>query len=289
MKKIIVSDITEGVPLVGKYFDFVTDITSDICLAINSETSGFLPQIYNYLKATGIPIIGTSTQRMNKINQVHIFRRYGINHPMSFFNEKDSTCLNTPCKLNAYCDLEQFVVKPIFGARGIGVKLINRKDYKECLYDNSKIESVFHKEIHEYLKSSSDVSDNYIAQNIDLMLIQEPIKVKREFRCLYFAPDKIVSYEREKSPDQFCGNLSHGSKPRQVEKNYFDLYLRPFVEKFKPIMEEFRYPWISIDVYEDMDGNLGCFEFQMEFAYEGFDHKQIRELMKNTIEYFISK
>ena len=287
MKKIIVPDITDGLPLIGKYFDFVSNISPGICLAVIADHKGFSDHINDYLRAKRIPIIGA--QRINKINQVHILRRYGINHPMSFFNEMDNTCLNTKDTLNAYCDLEQFVVKPILGARGIGVKLIDRKDYKECLDDPRKIGLIFQKEINTYKESSPYVYENWVSEQITYMLIQEPIKVKREFRCIYFAPDKIITYEREREPNQFCGNLSHGSKPRQVEKDYFDLSLRPFAEKFKPIMEEFKYPWISIDVYEDMDGNLGCFEFQMEFAYEGFDHKQIRELMKESVEHFIYK
>jgi hypothetical protein len=52
-------------------------------------------------------------------------------------------------------------------------------------------------------------------------------------------------------------------------------------------MDEFRYPWLSIDVYEDDNGDLGVFEFQMEFAYEGFDHKLIRESMAKSLQHFI--
>lgn len=44
------------------------------------------------------------------------------------------------------------------------------------------------------------------------------------------------------------------------------------------------YPWLSIDVYVDKNGGIGVFEFQMEFAYNGFDHKIVRESMVRCLD-----
>jgi hypothetical protein len=52
-------------------------------------------------------------------------------------------------------------------------------------------------------------------------------------------------------------------------------------------MTELKYPWLSVDVYIDKNTNVGVFEFQMEFAYEGFKPKDVKELMIKSIEYYI--
>lgn len=283
MYKILVSSVDSIPQLVSNYFEFVTDSGRNISLVLQNES-----QIYGDLKqemmAKGVPIIGTS--RFNKIEQTQILDRFGINYPESYYDVNTNGCLNSIDKLNAYCDLNEFVVKPILGARGVGVKLIKRNEFKDCLYSEKTINKVFSKEIEDTKSEDIDVK-GYISNNIGCMLIQKPIKVKREFRVLYFAPDYILTYERELLEGQFCGNLSHGSRPKEVEDKFLSEDLKPFVNQFKPIMDEFKYPWISIDVYEDMDGKLGVFEFQMEFAYEGFNHKLVRERMKESLEHYM--
>lgn len=286
MYKILVTDTDHRPDLVLSKFEFVTKTCPNISLALQHE-SEFSSNLKREMMAKGVPIIGLP--RFDKIDQIQILERYKIPYPDSYYDINTNGCLNTTDKLNSYCDLDEFVVKPINGARGIGVKLIKRQDYKDCLYSKTNTEKVFHKEIEEAVSQDPESYQmkTYIQDSIDCMLIQKPINVRKEFRILYFTPNEVLGYERERSEGQFCGNLSHGSKPKRINEVYFEEILKPFINKFKPIMDEFRYPWLSIDVYEDDNGDLGVFEFQMEFAYEGFDHKLIRESMAKSLQHFI--
>lgn len=283
MKKIVVA---EGMrpDLVSKQFDLDRYVRRDTCLAFRYEKE-FESQVLKEIRAKGIPIIGTP--RFDKIDQTVIMDRFGIKHPESFYDVKDYSCIKDIDTLNSYCDLDEFVVKPILGARGIGVKKITRKEFKECLYNREKVDEVF-KEENEYLVTQNqDAPTYFIKDNIECMLIQEPINVVKEYRILYFKPGFPIGYERVKNLGQFCGNLSHGSTSRILSSTEVADVFRPLMDQFDGLMDEYKYPWLSIDVYVDDKGNTGVFEFQMEFAYEGFNHVEVRDLMVDSLNYFI--
>ena len=280
MKKIIATNIPY---LVSQHFDFVSDINNDIDLGFEYEVMFGSDHKQNLL-ARGIPIIGG--QRFNKIEQSIILNRFGINTPKSYYN-KNYQCIRSIDELNAYVDVDEFVVKPITGARGIGVKKIKREDFKKCLINPEHCNKIF-KEEKEFLSfHEPDVPKDYINNNITCMLIQEPINVKREFRLLLFQPNNFLIYERSKSEDQFCGNLSHGSKSTPVSDTTNKKYIVPIKDKLGKLMNDFKYPFISVDIYVDQNDNVGCFEFQMEFAYEGFDYKMVKEYEITALNYYI--
>jgi hypothetical protein len=184
--------------------------------------------------------------------------------------------------------MDEFVVKPVLGARGTGVKKIKRQEFKSCLENTNNVAEIFKEEKEYHIKNNDDVSPTYIEDSFrGGMLVQEPIKVAREFRILYFKPDTLLGYERIKSPDQFCGNLAQGAESRPIDTISFDVYIEPFRNIFKKLLDELNYPWLSIDLYVDENDNVGIFEFQMEFTYEGFDYREIRKAMQKSIEYFL--
>lgn len=284
MRKILVA---EGVTpnLVSKQFDFENQITSETCLALQYE-SKFDSGILKEISAKGIPIIGTP--RFDKIDQTVIMDRYGIRHPESFYDIKKYTCIRDIDTLNSYCDLEEFVVKPIFGARGIGVKKVTRKEFKECLINEKKVDEVFEEENRYLVSHNQDTPQNFIKDNIACMLIQESINVVKEYRFLYFKHGVVLGYERVKTPGQFCGNLSHGATSRVMETHEVNKVFNPLIEQFNNLTNEYKYPWLSIDVYIDDKENIGVFEFQMEFAYEGFNHVEVRNCMVNALNFYIN-
>jgi hypothetical protein len=63
------------------------------------------------------------------------------------------------------------------------------------------------------------------------------------------------------------------------------------IAKMQNIIKHFKLPWLSVDVYTTEEGDVGVFEFQMEFAYEGFvnaGNKQLdnlADLLKRGIDY----
>lgn len=271
-------------------FDFVQDIgRNKIDLAFEYEVE--LPHnIKSELLAKGIKIIGLGS-RFNKINQTHILRRYNINHPNSYFNSITNSTLNSIDKLNAFCDLNEFVVKPINGARGVGVKVISREEYKKCLYSREETKSIFKNEIEYASDVLSDMGGHY-DMNVGDMLIQEKVDVENEYRLLLFKSTKskidYLCYERVKQPGQFLGNLSNGSKPKHLTNDEITERFDGLINKFNEILFEYQLPWLSIDVYEDVNGVVGVFEFQMEFAYEGFDYNLVKLKMADALNYYIN-
>ena len=256
----------------------------EIKLAFEYETT-FSDRTRSILNAKGIPIIGGP--RIDKLVQSLYLDKFQIPHPMTYFDETANQPFRDILTFDSYVDLEEFVVKPIIGARGIGVKKINRSEYKRCLENADEVSKVF-KEEKEYLeKHQSDISSTYIENSFrGDMLVQEVIKVMTEFRLLIFKPDNFLVYERIKNPAQFCGNLSHGSAAGEVGQKTIEQYIEPLLPQLQEMMEELQYPWLSVDVYADGKGKTGVFEFQMEFAYEGFKPKAVRELMTKSLKYY---
>jgi len=94
-------------------------------------------------------------------------------------------------------------------------------------------------------------------------------------------------YERVKQKNQLLGNISHGAIPIKVEDQKIEKYINPIVHKLKNMLDNLTYPWASIDIYVDNEDNVGVFEFQMEFAYEGFTPSDVKKLMTESIRYYI--
>lgn len=146
---------------------------------------------------------------------------------------------------------------------------------------------MYSKELEHQARVDPDINYDYIKNEFECgMLVQREVKVKREFRLLCF-PEEFLVYEREKQPGQFLGNLSHGSSPKSVNKKEIDTYVKPLLKKIRKMMQELKYPWLSVDIYIDDRGTVGIFEFQMEFAYEGFKHREVRNCMETSLKSFI--
>lgn len=257
----------------------------EVKLAFEYEES-FSDKIRAILIAKNIQLIGG--KRLDKLVQSMYMEKFGIKHPKTYFNKTTYEPFKDIHTFDSYTDLDEFVVKPITGARGVGVKKITRSEYKRCLENENEVSKVF-KEEKEFLeKNSPDVSSYYIESSFrGDMLVQEPIDVAREFRLLLFKPDNFLIYERVKTEGQFCGNLSHGSEALPVDEWTIETYIKPLLPKLHLMMDELKYPWLSVDIYIDKDVNVGVFEFQMEFAYEGFKPKDVKLLMTKSIEHYI--
>lgn len=259
---------------------------NEIDLALQYE-SHFTDFVMERISAYGIKKIGCP--RFPKTMQSVIMERLNINHPKSFFNRQTNDPFRLIEEFDSYVDLDEVVVKPVLGARGIGVKKLTREEYKKCLQNYREIDEVFSEE-KKYLRENDDLDDSsYIEDSFRSgMLVQEPINIKREFRVLCFAHSDLLVYERVKNPTEFCGNLSHGAEPKPVDKKLFERYIEPMIPTFNRLLTELNTPWLSIDLYVDQNDNIGVFEFQMEFAYSGFNYIDVRTAMIKSINYFIN-
>jgi len=288
MNKILV---TNKPNLVVNNFNLVnTDNLSDISeikLAFEYESS-FSDKIKAILIANNINLIGGV--RLDKLLQSIFLEKHNIPHPKTYFDRTTFSPFNDIITFDSYTELDEIVVKPVLGARGVGVKKITRSEYKRCLENYREVSKVFKEEKKMLYEMEIDIDDNYIETSFrGSMLVQEPVDVSREFRLLVFKPNDFLIYERGKNENQFCGNLSYGSEPLEVDQWTLDTYITPLLPKLHSLMDELKYPWLSVDVYIDKCLNTGVFEFQMEFAYEGFKPKEVKQLMVKSIEYFLSQ
>lgn len=275
--------------ILSNQFDFTHNIyDNDIKLAFNYEDY-FTNDAQIYLKLFNIPVIGG--ERLDKIQQYLVLSQSGINTPTTYFNKKEYRPFRNINEFDSFCELDSFVVKPISGARGLGVKLIDRKQFKKMIEDPHKtVDVVFEKELELQKEINSDIEEDYVRHQFSSynIIVQNEIKVKREFRMICFPTDSII-YERKKEPGQFLGNLSHGSTPIPIEESVINEIDKDIIIKIRKIMDRFNYPWLSVDLYIDEDNKVGVFEFQMEFAYEGFKPKVVRDKMEEAIYKMLSK
>jgi hypothetical protein len=289
MEKVLCNNIPR---IVSGQIKFVNESSSysvldEIKLAFNFEDNSISKKMETILKSRNIPIIGGS--RLNKLEQSLFLEKHNITHPKTYYDLNNMEPFTDIETFDSYCNEVEFVVKPLRGARGIGVKKLNRVEYKKCLENPKKeVSSIFEKEI-EIMRANDDVPYGYIEDSFNSgMLVQEQIYVESEFRAILFKPKEHLIYERVKESGQFIGNLTHGSKPRKLSEEQFNQLL-PTINQLHNLMDELNYPWMSVDLYIDINGNVGVFEYQMEFAYEGFNPSDIKEKMVNSIKHYINK
>ena len=302
MKKIY-STNKNNISIALNEFNIVDRFENNVDLIIFNEHID--SDVLELAKVKGIKWYGG--KRLTKLYQYFLLDRLGIYAPKTYYNIHTNSTISNVDELNAFVDLDEFVVKPPTGARGIGVKKITRQQWKDCMYDTKKVYTVFKdefvkangeelgdlpigdKEIYNLKHKDENIDRSYLEYNFSSFIIQEPINVIREFRCLYFADGRHLAYERVKKDGQFCGNLSHGSTPKIIVEGSDDnnKIIRPMLDKFRSILKETKFPWISIDIFIDDHQNIGVFEFQMEYAYEGFDHKDVKRKMTDCLNYLI--
>jgi len=173
--------------LISSQFKFTgegNDNFDDIKLALEIESS-FNSNTKLILIAKDIKCIGAS-HRLNKLHQSILLNRLEINHPETFYNKHNCTCFNQIEQFDSFVDLEKFIVKPINGARGIGIKTLNREQYKKCLENPDEIQNIF-KDEQKYLEKNVDANPTYIKDSFSSeMLVQEIINVKHEFRMILY-------------------------------------------------------------------------------------------------------
>lgn len=301
--KKIYSTQTNNINIALNDFNIINRFENDVDLVIFNEYIDI--DVLDLVKVKGIKFFGGN--RLTKLHQYFLLSRLNIYTPKTYCNIYTNNTISSIDELNAFVELDEFIVKPPNGARGVGVKKITRQEWKDCNIDNKKVYTIFkdeftksngdniddlpldNKEIYTLKHKYEDVSRDYIEYSFNQFIIQEPINVLREFRCLYFAGGGYLTYERVKKEGQFCGNLSHGSTPKIILEGSDDnnQIIRPMLDKFESILKETKFPWISIDLFVDDHQNIGVFEFQMEFGYEGFDYKEVKSKMINCLNYLI--
>ena len=119
----IISTTSRNTDIALNEFNIVTNFHKDAKLCIFNEDIDL--DHFNLIKSLGIKYYGGT--RLSKLHQYFLLSRFGIYTPKTYYNIHTNNTISTIDELNAFVDLDEFVVKPPNGARGIGVKKITRQ------------------------------------------------------------------------------------------------------------------------------------------------------------------
>lgn len=299
--KICVDEACSSLTLLSSEFELVQNDCSNGVGAVIMQNNNVYADVITNAIARQIPIMGSS--RLNKIQQYVLANNFNITMPKTYYNKNKLLPFQTLGEFDANVNLKEFVIKPIAGARGAGVALINRQKYYDIIHSTRKEQvanilsgkiDALKEEItgEEYMKSKYEYDDvdidSYVFQAVrnSEMIIQEPIEVKNEYRFI-LTKNKAIGYKRIRTEGSFTSNLSAGGSVDVVE---IDLLVRAnatIFGKIRKLMKAMKYPWLSVDIYEDVDGFLGCFEYQMEFAWEHMDGPELSKMLCEAVSNMI--
>lgn len=118
------------------------------------------------------------------------------------------------------------------------------------------------------LKAMEQIFDQSSIEYDHVMLAQEDITVRREFRVTVFQKEIVLVYEKDFSNAQFMGNLSplhwEGARATIINDDDLKLQIREFIE---PIFESLDLQYGGLDVALDKEGKWYLFEINSKPAY----------------------
>lgn len=235
----------------------------------------------------GIPLIGI--RRYSKFEQAVILFKSNIMTPDTYDcrTEMGKGIEVIDCLLKDINEDTHLVLKPHFGAKGIGQVRIIKGDIYNKLYDLQKEDSD---------ESKAVVSENdnnlrepgYMSQNLrgDTYCIQKFEKgIQQEYRVILFYGVDPIIIQRKIGTNSWQSN--NGAKPDNSSVYITETLDNLFGKANKIKLYEFFYnlntPFLSVDIYIDKDGNMGIMEFQMEFGYSNCPSNILLDRMSSSV------
>jgi glutathione synthase/RimK-type ligase-like ATP-grasp enzyme len=245
--------------------------------------------ITNKIKLFNIKSMGS--QRYNKFEQHCIFNKLSIHTPHTYFCDNINMDIINML-LSKIDDDTNVIIKDVNGARGIGQVLIKKsriyKLYNDIYADTDvDIKKLFKKyKIGGAFRNEHEVK--YIVNTIKngSFIIQEVVDKKAEWRYVYCYKNKPIIIKRcttktWQSNISVTGkhkNISH-KKSKKIDK---------MNEIAETLSEYLNSPYLSIDFYEDKNGNIGVFEVQMNLGYDSLPKKTFVNLVISSTEKWIN-
>jgi hypothetical protein len=250
-------------------------------------------------------------ERINKSSQLYVFDKYNIKYPKSY-KLHSGYYLSYYTYLNDYSDENKFVIKYEHGAKGIGQVLLSKKEFELFItaidYDNDDKCSVKSTDIKTTEDAAEVKADSILTKfnfggdlislennPIDLLknandcFVQEFIETKNEYRLLAFYNQPPILIKRGKAENGWQCNSCQSKIGEEIDINIL-LSNKNFEELYLSIQNLF-YAWdspaASFDIYEDINGNFGCFEFSTEFGYVYIPKEKLFNRFNNALEYII--
>lgn len=219
-----------------------------------------------------IPILGMD--RMTKLEQHMFLKDAGVNTPITYdYVSKGRKGLEDIENLLHDVSGDTIIIlKPYFGARGIGQVIMKRSELYDKLYklmngekeviDEIKVDNGNNEEHGGYIKGHINAG-NYIIQ-----LYEE--NIHKEYRILCFYDNEPIIMERVKDGKTWQSNMgaNPGNTAKYVGENLANIIGIKNAKTVFELFDRINVPFLAIDIYVDRDKNMGVFEFQMEFGYD---------------------
>lgn len=274
--------------------------------------------------ALHIPKIGY--RKLSKLEQHLFFTLKNINCPEYYYSDSDSP-FSLYALMNKLDDNDELIIKYQYGANGERQFLLKKNqiidfqrlcyEYKESLskkntskikeHDQIDPEDKVHSSYDEIMEFSNKhnilfgghpskiyESFEFALRDINDWVITKKIKIKREFRIIWFNYcNSYIYVERKINKNHFQNNLAitndisntiyYGTEyPPDLDPKYKDIIKDWIIMGFNKYYPEMF--TIALDVYIDENDDLGIFEFSNEYGVLSLDKNKIRELAVESIE-----
>jgi hypothetical protein len=238
------------------------------------------------LKHLNIPKIGCD--RYDKFLQQQILRNNGFNVPdfySQFYYEKFSNKRHDfyhPL-LDNLNENDEIIIKSQSGARGLGQILTTKKELYNILDNYNDLEFIKTLNIGGSEKDSEESVKhvNIMLNNSEYFFISKKLNIINEYRLMVFFGETPVVMKRNLDPTKWQGNISVTNNYEIID--YKKVFNEDFNNKTQNFLKTLNTPWLSMDLYEDSNNNLGFFEFQMQYAYKGFNTSELIEKTNNSV------
>jgi hypothetical protein len=277
--------------------------------------------VVNELNSLGVPVLGL--HRMTKLEQHCFFTHNSITCPEYFYTRTEQK-YQLSALLDGIDNETQMIVKSMLGARGLQQFLIKKGALIKCAQGDIAAEEVSFQKTKKTNDSGSrklggdpvavapeskdkailggghddeiDESRRFFRNNPKDWLITKRVFLRNEYRVLMFAAGDIPSLycERHINLDHFQNNLAVGAKVTYYGSDPSDK-IEPrtlkCIEEYTHILKE-KFPMayaLSMDVYVDVDGKVGLFEFSGEFGFKAINLDDLRKNLVKSVSYLLRK
>jgi len=207
---------------------------------------------------------------------------------------------NVETLLKHMSNTKDYVLKPINLNRSVGITHVTKSKLRQMQHDAQEMDIDTFNHTHEVNVSEAlnyvEVTSlrNAIKDDI-LLVLQEDVKHKHEYRIIYFKGAKVSDYLVVKRTNYHPNAL----EPREnIELSKSEIkkipYLYIILEAMKEFGDALPHPYLSLDVYVDRvdthSVSFGMFEYSTEFGYKHIqDTDALGKKMADSIRFTLKR
>lgn len=249
-------------------------------------------------KTHKIPYMGSN--RYSKYYQTRILQQLRIPYPKTYKSVVNHSGFHQDLVYLLLSDFEageNIIIKSERGAKGLA----------QILTTVEGLEDVFDKKPEEIEKEANDPEEVELSKPklggldcdkkdtfsfVETMLrdgdfiIQPKLDLEKEWRYIYFFCDDPILLDREVTDWQT--NISDKSKSKVIpvnDKNPDHVIMENYATQIAGRLDA---PFLAIDFYKQSNGDIGCFEFQMHFAYKKLPKIPLVKSINNGVRHKIN-